>query len=132
MNTKQSILLVEDELPAALALSNVLKDEGFEVFTAVNGEEGLMMALEHHPDMILADLKMPKMGGMEMIRELRKDAWGKDAEVIILTNASEVQLIEEAMSHNAFHYLIKGDSSMAEVIAKIRARLTDTASKGRE
>lgn len=123
MAEKQTVLLVDDEAATVLALENVLKDEGFEVLTAVDGEEGLKVALEKHPDIILADLKMPKMAGLEMIREIRKDAWGQKAEIIILTNVSDVESLEAAMSQNTFYYIVKGDSSMADIVTKIRARL---------
>ena len=69
--TKETILIVEDEAPAAEALQITLEREGFDVLIAGDGEEGLKMALENHPDMILADLKMPKKDGLQMIKELR-------------------------------------------------------------
>ncbi len=126
MDTKHTVLLVEDEAPAALALSQVLKDEGFEVMTAGDGEEGLNIALEKHPDVILADLKMPKMGGLAMIHKLREDAWGKSAKVVILTNASDVESIEQAMTEGAFQYLTKGDSSMDAIVEKVRWMLNSS------
>ncbi|MBP9669346.1 MAG: response regulator [Candidatus Pacebacteria bacterium] len=123
MNEKKIILLVEDEAPAALALQGALTHHGFEVLVAEDGEKGLALAKEKHPDLILTDLKMPKMGGMEMIAELRKDEWGKDVEVIILTNMSEVEMLEKAMENKAFFYIIKGDSSMADIVSKVELRL---------
>lgn len=118
-----TVLLVEDEAPAAQALSSELKKEGFDVLLAADGEQGLSIALEKHPDVILADLKLPKMMGMDMIREIRKDEWGKKAEIIILTNMSDVAMVEEAMSHDTFFYIVKGDTSMADVVAKVRSRI---------
>lgn len=122
-DTKHTILLVEDEASAALALGNALGQAGYEVKKAGDGEEGLKMALSDHPDMILTDLKMPKMDGMDMIREIRKDAWGKKAEIIILTNVSDVNMLEEAMTHDTFFYIVKGDTSISDVIATIKTRL---------
>ncbi len=123
MNEKKTILLVEDEAPAALALQGALTHHGYDVLVAEDGEKGLAVAKEKHPDLILTDLKMPKMGGMEMIAELRKDEWGKDVEVIILTNMSEVEMLEKAMENKAFFYIIKGDSSMADIVSKVELRL---------
>jgi CheY-like chemotaxis protein len=120
---KKTVLLIEDEGATRLALADVMKGEGFEVLTANDGEEGLKTAIEKHPDIILADLKMPKMTGLEMLAELRKDAWGKDAEVIILTNASDVESLDAAMSLNTFYYIVKSDTGIADVIEKVRARL---------
>lgn len=119
---KKRILLVEDEAPAALVLSKALEHEGYAVTVAANGVIGLEQALSLHPDLILSDLKLPFLGGMDMIREIRKDEWGKTAEVIILTNISDVKTIEEAMAQEAFFYIVKGDTSMAEVVNKVRSR----------
>ena len=83
----------------------------------------MKLALEKHPDMLLVDLKMPRMSGMEMIQELRKDAWGARARIIILTNVSDLDSLQAAMKENAFHYLIKGDTSMAKVIETVKAQL---------
>ena len=121
--TKLSVLLVEDEETAVVPLKKVLEDEGYMVYCAGDGEEGLKMALEHHPDIILTDLKMPKMNGIDMIGNLRTDAWGKDAEVIILTNVSSPEMLEQAMDQNTFYYFNKGDSSMQTIIDKIHDRL---------
>lgn len=118
----KTILLVEDEAPAALVLSKALEKEGFSVTIAPNGVIGLEKALSMHPDLILSDLKLPFLGGMDMIREIRKDSWGKEAEIIILTNISDVKTIEEAMGQEAFFFIVKGDTSMAEVVTKVRSR----------
>ena len=123
----EKILVVEDDGATALALGEILKDEGFDVTIQGDGEAGLKSALELHPDVILADLKMPKMGGMEMIKEIRKDEWGKGVEILILTNVSDIAVLEEAMTHNAFHYFVKGDSNIADVVAKVRERLAAKA-----
>ncbi|TSC85605.1 MAG: two-component system, chemotaxis family, sensor kinase CheA [Parcubacteria group bacterium Gr01-1014_8] len=123
---KQTVLLVEDEAPAALVLFAALESEGYMVLKATDGKEGLALALANHPDVILADLKMPKMGGMEMIHEIRQDSWGKKAEIIILTNVTDEKSLEEAMSEGTFHYMVKGDSSVADIVAKVRSRLSPT------
>ena len=123
--TKHTILVVEDEVSTALALCDKLEHEGFRVTKASNGKEGLANALKNHPDLILADLKLPEMDGMEMIRQLRTDSWGKDAKVIILTNVSDVSKVEEAMVHGTFFYMVKGDSSMSEIVDKVKMQLDD-------
>ena len=123
METKHTILVVEDEAPTALALGDKLTSEGFTVLKAADGNTGLALALEHHPDVILSDLKLPGIDGIEMIRQLRTDPWGKNAKVIILSNISDVSKIEEAMVHGTFFYMVKGDTSMAEVVAKVRTQL---------
>ena len=122
-NAQRTILVVEDEAPTALALCDKLEHEGYKVLKADNGKSGLEVAMLEHPDLILADLNLPEMNGMEMIRNLRADKWGKDAKVIILTNISDVSKIEEAMVHGAFFYMVKGDSSMNDVLEKVRSQI---------
>ncbi len=123
MPGKKTVLLVEDEDTMLFALSGALEQAGFGVLTATDGEQGLKLALEKHPDLVLTDLKMPKMGGLEMIHELRQDDWGKHAEILILTNVSDVNALDAAMKEGSFFYMSKSDSSMADVIDMVRSRL---------
>lgn len=124
MSDKKTILVVEDEGPVILALTDILKDEGFEVLSARNGKEGLATAITHHPDMILADLKMPEMGGMEMVHEIRQDQqWGASVPVMFLTNVSDGSIVEEAQEAGAVEYFIKSDSHMTDIVERIRTRL---------
>ena len=129
MNVPQkTVLVVEDEAPLSLVLGNALQKEGFAVLTAADGKAGLRLALEKHPDMILADLKLPIMSGVDMIREIRKDEWGKHARIIILTNVSHPETLGEAMEQGAFYYFVKSDSSMQDVVAAVRSQLNHPAS----
>ncbi len=120
---KFSVLVIEDEVPAALALGAALEHEGYEVLRAADGEEGLKAALEKHPDLLLVDLKLPKMNGMDMIHALRADGWGKTAKVIILTNVSDMGSLQAAMMNDTFYYLVKGDSSVADVLRAVETQL---------
>ncbi len=123
---KKTILLVEDEAPVRMVLQKALQNEGYDVLTGSDGFEGLRIALEKHPDLVITDLLMARMGGMDMIREIRKDDWGKTAEIVILTNVTDVKMLDEAMAQQTFHYIVKGDSSMQSVIEKVNARLKGT------
>ena len=122
-NQKYTVLLVEDEVAVTNVLGDALKREGYRVLKAPNGEEGLRLALLEHPHVILADLALPVMGGIEMIRAIRKDSWGSKAEIIILTNVSDVKTLEEAMSQDTYFYMVKGDSTMENIIKKVRSRI---------
>jgi two-component system, OmpR family, response regulator ArlR len=125
--SKKKILIVEDEVPTALALGDKLAHEGYEVIKAENGKTGLQLALAEHPDLILADLRMPEMSGLDMITELRKDDWGASVKVMILTNVSDVESIDEAMRQNTFQYIVKGDTTMENVLKKISAQFDSHA-----
>lgn len=123
MTEQKAILIVEDERSLRDALAYKLKQSGFSIHTAENGKEGLQMALEHHPDVILLDIIMPIMDGLTMLDKLREDVWGKDASVILLTNLSSSEEIGEALQKGVHDYLIKTDWGIEEVISKVKERL---------
>lgn len=123
MTDTKTVLIVEDEPAVALALNDALAKEGFSVLNAKDGQEGLVQALEKRPDIVVTDLKMPVMTGLEMIEKLRADEWGKTAKVIILSNLSDLETLQNAMEKGAFHYMVKGDSSMADIVGAIKKHL---------
>ena len=125
MTNNKTILVVEDETPLARVLKERLAREGFRVLVAYNGKEGLEVALEEHPDLLLLDIVMPVMDGMTMIKELRKDEWGKDAQVILLTNLCDNLKISESMETGVHDYLVKSDWTLEEIVKKINEKLAD-------
>ena len=116
-----TILVVDDERPIVRVVKDKLHEEGFAVLEAYDGREGLSVALDAHPDLILLDLVMPVMDGAAMLDELKKDAWGTHVPVIILTNSSSEQ--EKALQRD-YDYLVKSDWKLHDVVEKIRERLT--------
>lgn len=120
----KTILIVEDEAPVVKALYDKLTQEGYIVHNAENGVEGLKFALSNHPDLILLDVLLPKMDGMEMLKRLRKDQWGEHVPVIVLTNLSEPENVIEGLDQYVYDYLVKADWKLEDVIKKIKERLT--------
>ncbi|MBD3311535.1 MAG: response regulator [Candidatus Magasanikbacteria bacterium] len=120
---EQKILIVEDETSLTKILKSKLEKEGYAVLSAINGEKGLDMALKEKPDLILLDIVMPRMDGYEMLNKLRKDTWGKNVPVIILTNLTEPKEISNGVSMDIKDYLVKTDWSLNEVINKVKKRL---------
>src|SRR3990167_1477192 len=121
MTTQKTVLIVEDEKDIREALRDALQDKNYSVLEAKDGGEGVSMALERHPDLILLDLLMPEMDGMTALKHIREDTWGKNALVIILTNvnASKEQIIEDMVTGKPLEYLIKSDWKIYDVIEKI-------------
>jgi DNA-binding response OmpR family regulator len=120
------ILIVEDEEIMRKSLAEALKSSGFEALTAADGEEGLQMALTNHPDMMLVDIMMPKMDGIAMLKEIRKDEWGAHAKVMLLTNVSDVAKIAEAMESGmgeSYDYLVKTDWKLEDIVHRVKNRL---------
>jgi DNA-binding response OmpR family regulator len=128
---KKIVLITEDDQSLRNALHIKLKNEGFTVFDAKNGEEGLNISLKEHPDLILVDILMPKMNGLAMLKELRKDEWGKKAHFIILTNVNDIDHLFLAMQmaeindHESFEYYIKSEVKLEQVIEKIKKKLAE-------
>lgn len=116
MDKKHTILVVEDEKPLSEALQLKLKKAGYHVLCALNGQEGLEMALNEHPSLILLDIVMPVMDGITMLDKLRKDAWGKKVSVIILTNLIKVDTLEQMREKGVRQYLIKTDWKLEDLI----------------
>lgn len=123
---RQTVLVVEDEVSVLKALSDKFSREGFIVFGAEDGKKGLKVAMENRPDVILLDLLMPKMGGMEMLAELRKDeGWGKTVPVVILTNLSaDDKILGGVVKDQPSFYLLKSDWKIADVVTKVKEALS--------
>jgi len=122
--SEKKILIVEDEAPLRNAVCDILGFEGFQVFQAKNGQEGLDTALKEHPDLILLDLMMPVMDGLTMLEKLRADAdWGKNAGVILLTNINDPDKVAQATSAGSYDFLVKSDWNIEDVVKKIKSRL---------
>lgn len=116
----KKILIVEDEIPLQDVLADTFVREGFIVFVAENGEEGLTVAIEERPDIILLDIIMPKMGGLAMLKKLREDEWGKTAEVMILSNSNDIAKISEALQGRVFTYIVKTDWNLKDIVQKVK------------
>ena len=123
--SRVKILIVEDELPLLDALTEMFKNEKFHVLRAQDGFEGLNTALKHHPDLILTDILMPKMDGVEFIKRLKKDEWGKQIPIIVLTNLSDKQELTEIMGIGISDYLLKADWSLKDIVHKVNDKLAE-------
>jgi DNA-binding response OmpR family regulator len=117
------LLIVEDEPSVAQILTDKFQSEKFTVLRSHNGEEGLKMALKNKPDIILLDLIMPKMDGLTMLKKLREDKWGKNAQVIVLTNLSDGASIEAAMKDGVYDFLVKADWKIGDLVKKVKEKL---------
>lgn len=117
------VLVVEDEelIRRGIVLATDWASIGCVVIAeAANGEDGLMLALEKKPDVIIADIRMPKMDGLEMLKALRDN--GSDADVIILTSYSSFEYARSALRLGVFDFLLKPfhDGELEAVIRKLQ------------
>ncbi|MFA5934149.1 MAG: response regulator [Candidatus Paceibacterota bacterium] len=123
INNTKKILVVEDDLSLLSALKDKLTREGFSIFVAKNGIEGLELVLNNKPDLIMLDLLMPKMDGITMLKNVREYEWGEKVPVIILSNLSNEKLVAQTLEIGAYDYLIKSDWKIEDIIAKIKEKL---------
>ena len=124
---KKSILIVEDDTALRKVLNDKLSNEGFVVFEAVDGEQGLKLAKEKHPTLILLDIFMPIMDGITMLSKLRSsDAWGKHVSVFILSNSADVQTVTKVSGLvGTTDFLIKSEWSLDALVKRIREHVNN-------
>jgi DNA-binding response OmpR family regulator len=119
----KKILIVEDEKDLQEALATALAYEEFVVVKASDGEEGLAVAEAEKPDLILLDITMPKMDGLEVLRTLKKSEWGKDIKVIVMTALDDLEKVAEVMDAGGDEYVVKTQVSLGDIMKKIKTKL---------
>jgi len=107
-------------------LSEALTESAFETVQAANGAQGLALALEKHPDLIIADLLMPQMDGMTMMKRLREDEWGKDVPIIVLTNVNPDtnSALQAIIANHPAYYFVKSDMKLETIVEKVKEVLS--------
>lgn len=120
--SKSTILIVDDERDILDLIEYNLKKEGFVVVTAEDGEEGIEKARQVKPDLVLLDIMMPKMDGLEVIDMMRQDANLKDIPVIFLTARSDEKTEVKGLDRGADDFLTKPIST-TKLVSRIKAVL---------
>ena len=115
MTTGGRILLVEDDRFLRRAAEASLRQRGFAVTVAADGEEALVKVRTEIPDLILLDLLMPKVTGIEVLRALRAEEATKGIRVLILSNSSREQDLEAIKELGVTDYLVKANLSLQEL-----------------
>lgn len=113
------VLVLEDEVSLNRILCDELTRRGFAVLDAYDGEEGLKIALHQRPDIILLDLKMPKVDGKTFLKQIRADEWGKEVPVLVATNVDTIEDMNECMSSRVEGYFIKSNVSLDTIFKTI-------------
>lgn len=121
------ILVVEDDRFLRRACEATLERSGFQVRSAVDGESALEMVRAEAPDLILLDLLMPKLPGVDVLRALRADPATRDIRVVILSNSSREQDVRVVHELGIEDYWIKSNISLKELDARVR-KLLETPS----
>ena len=114
------ILIVEDDPLIMRLYQKIFTFEGFEVILATNGEEGLEKARSAKPTVILLDIMMPKMNGLDLLIKLKVDPQTQKIPVVMLTNLAGTQDAEKALSEGAIKYIIKSEFAPKQVVNMVK------------
>lgn len=124
--SQKRILLIEDQAGFRKVYSDVLESNNYIVLTAEDGEKGYRMAQSEAPDLILLDLILPKMPGMEVLQRLRAEEATKNIPIVILSVLGDRDQINDAMEKGANDYTVKGFYTPREILAKIEPLLKES------
>ena len=117
------IAIIEDDQAIAQMYRLKFQTEGYDVETASNGKLGLELAEKLKPQIILLDLMMPEMNGDEMLKRLRKTAWGKSIKVVILTNMGEQEIPDDVKKLGVSAVILKADMTPRQVAELVKSTL---------
>lgn len=120
MAEKKKILIIEDDQEVRELYAEVLRDEGFVLDEAVDGQVGLTKVLEGKYDLLLLDIMLPKFDGLEILKTIRKKEELKDLPVILLTNLGREPIIKEGFELGASGYLIKSEHTPGEIVNEVK------------
>jgi len=117
------ILIVDDEEDLTNLFSDILESAGFEISVASDGKTALKQAKQHMPDLILLDIKMPKMDGFEVLKKLKAHAKTENVKVIMLSNMQGQNYIDNATSLGADDYWYKMNTHLLDLVEKVKVLL---------
>ena len=121
----QKILVVEDDQFLRELYNQLLTEEGYEVDLAADGEEGLTKISKGGYDLVLLDIMLPKMDGLEILRRYKKQPSEKpNGSVVLLTNLGQDSIIKEGFNLGASGYLIKSSMNPDQVLSEVKVFLT--------
>jgi DNA-binding NarL/FixJ family response regulator len=123
------VLIVEDEEILNQAYKMVLEKEGYDIACAYNGEEGLKLALKKEPDLILLDLLMPTMNGIEFLQHYQLPEKHPKVKVIIFSNLDMQREIDEAYKLGAHRYILKAWASPKELVRVVADTLAEKSTE---
>ena len=126
---KKKILIVDDEKDTRDTLEEILIDEGYQTFAALSGRSALMKVKKNKPDLVLLDIKMPKMDGIEALNRIKKI--NKHVGVIMITAFGALDTAKDAMRLGAYDYITK-PFDMILIKTVVKEALAEKKKKGKE
>lgn len=121
----KSILIAEDEKTLSKALKNALKKEGYKVRVAGDGIECVKSTDEEIPNLIILDLIMPRVDGVDTLRTLKDEEKTKNVPILVLTNYSESDKLSDVLSMGVTDYFTKSEHDLTDIVEKVQKMLGD-------
>ena len=115
-----NIAIIEDDQAIAQMYRMKFESEGFTIEMAADGKSGLEMVSQHMPDLILLDIQMPEMNGVEALKHIRKLPGGQDVPVIVLTNLGQQEAPKDLEALGIENYIIKADLTPSQVVEQVK------------
>ncbi|MGD8744245.1 MAG: response regulator [Candidatus Woesebacteria bacterium] len=116
----KKLLLIEDDVMLVNMYKAKFVNEGYEIESATDGKNGLALVPQVNPDLVILDLMLPRLSGIEVLEELKKDEKLKNIPVVVLTNLSEEKETQKALELGADGYLVKADLTPSQLVEKIK------------
>jgi DNA-binding response OmpR family regulator len=123
MGTQHRILLIEDDDTLSKALADTLSRAGFAVSIETNGESGLVAAKRDRPDLIITDLSLPKLDGVELLRQAREERSLAETPAIVFTNRDDIESLSASLALGHVDFLMKHEQRLESVVRLVRERL---------
>ncbi|MBI5798432.1 MAG: response regulator [Candidatus Yonathbacteria bacterium] len=119
--TKKILIIDDDRIFSKILRDGLVAggDGKYEVVNAFDGEEGFLVASREKPDLIMLDMMMPKVTGIEFLRKWRKEDFGKDTPVIVETQLSDLEKMSEGIELGVRGYIIKSDYSLDTILRQV-------------
>jgi DNA-binding response OmpR family regulator len=119
----KTIAVIEDEEVLAKVLVEALTEEGFNVLTASDGEEGFNLIETEKIDLVVLDVLLPKLNGLELLKKVRENEKYKDMEIVVLSVVSDIEKIADAMEEGVYTYLIKDKTRVDDFVKIVKEKL---------
>src|SRR3989338_9161590 len=118
------ILVVEDDTYIRDLYEEILKGEGYDVSVAIDGEDGVVKAREGGYDLVLLDVMMPKLNGLQVLQKLKEQApQNPNKKIVLLTNLAQDPVVKEAMQTGAPDFLLNADLNPGQLVEKVKGYL---------
>ena len=122
MPLRNKILIADDDAEMLETLGNMLEKEGYEIIRAENGLEAVELARKELPALVMLDIHMPKMDGLQACKEIKSDRVSRTIPVVMLTVEGSIREIEQAIGYGAVTYITK-PSSRSEILKVVKSVL---------